>query len=79
MRQVTIHNAKTQLSKLIEAAVAGEEIVIAKGAVPMVRLVPIEKGGFRLGLLGTALGSGPDFLTPASDEDLADWEGAARS
>ena len=77
MRQVTIHNAKTQLSKLIEAAVAGEEIVIAKGDTPMVRLVPIRKGGFRFGLLGAALGKGPDFLTPASDGDLELWEGGA--
>ena len=79
MRQVTIHNAKTQLSKLIEAAVAGEEIVIAKGDTPMVRLVPIRKGGFRIGLLGTALGEGPDFLMPASDGDLDLWEGGAPS
>lgn len=75
MRQVTIHNAKTQLSRLIEAAIAGEEIVIAKGDTPMVRLVPIVKGGFRMGLLGAALGRGPDFLAPASDDDLAAWEG----
>jgi prevent-host-death family protein len=77
MRQVTIHNAKTQLSKLIEAAVAGEEIVIAKGDTPMVRLVPIKRGGFRMGLLGAALGQGPDFLTPARDDDLDLWEGGA--
>jgi prevent-host-death family protein len=75
MRQVTIHNAKTQLSRLIEAAMAGEDIVIAKGDTPMVRLVPIVKGGFRMGLLGAALGPGPDFLAPATDEDLAAWEG----
>lgn len=75
MRQVTIHNAKTQLSRLIEAAMAGEEIVIAKGDTPMVRLTPIVKGGFRMGLLGNALGPGPDFLAPATEEDLAAWEG----
>jgi antitoxin (DNA-binding transcriptional repressor) of toxin-antitoxin stability system len=40
MRQVTIHHAKTQLSRLIEAAMAGEEIVIAKGDTPMVRRAP---------------------------------------
>jgi prevent-host-death family protein len=75
MRQVTIHNAKTQLSRLIEAAMTGEDIVIAKGDTPMVRLVPIVKGGFRVGILGAALGAGPDFLTPAPDDELADWEG----
>jgi len=41
MQQVTIYAAKTQLSRLIAAAVAGEEVVIAKGGKPIVRLVPI--------------------------------------
>jgi len=75
MRQVTIHHAKTQLSRLIEAAMRGEEIVIAKGDTPMVRLVPVVKGGFRMGLPGARLGPGPDFLAPATEEDLAAWEG----
>ncbi|MBU6320242.1 MAG: type II toxin-antitoxin system prevent-host-death family antitoxin [Alphaproteobacteria bacterium] len=75
MRQVTIHNAKTHLSRLIEAAMAGEEIVISKGNTPMVRLVPIVKGGFRMALLGSALGPGPDFLASATEDDLAAWEG----
>lgn len=75
MRQFTIHHAKSQLSRLIEAAMTGEEIVIAKGDTPMVRLVPIVKGGFRIGMLGTALGPGPDFLTSAAEDDLTAWEG----
>jgi prevent-host-death family protein len=75
VRLVTIHNAKTQLSKLIEAAMAGEEIVIAKGDKPMVRLVPVLKGSFKFGVLGKDLGPGPDFLAPMSEEELADWEG----
>lgn len=53
----------------------GEEIVIAKGDTPMVRLVPIVKGGFRIGMLGTALGPGPDFLTLEAEDDLTAWEG----
>jgi hypothetical protein len=36
--------------------------------------VPVVRGGFRLGMLGAALGPGPDFLTPASEEELALWE-----
>jgi prevent-host-death family protein len=39
--KVTIHAAKTTLSKLIERAHAGEEIVIARGDVPVARLIPI--------------------------------------
>jgi prevent-host-death family protein len=75
MRQVTIHHAKTQLSKLIEAAMAGEEIVIAKGDKPMVRLVPVVKGSFKLGVLEGKVGAGPDFHAPLSEEELLDWEG----
>lgn len=48
MRQVTIHTAKTNLSKLIEAALGGEEIVIARGAKPVVRLVPVTQGAFKV-------------------------------
>jgi prevent-host-death family protein len=36
-----IHNAKTNLSKLIEQAEAGEEVVIARNGKPAVRLVPV--------------------------------------
>lgn len=39
MTIVTIHQAKTHLSQLIQRALAGEEIVIAKGKSPMVKLV----------------------------------------
>ena len=38
MKQVTIHEAKTHLSRLIQAALNGEEIIIAKGNKPVVRL-----------------------------------------
>ena len=76
MRKVTIHVAKTQLSRLIEAALAGEEIVIAKGEKPVVRLVPIPQGAFRFGVLPLgALGLGPDFFAPLDEDELAAWEG----
>lgn len=74
MPQVTIHAAKTNLSRLIEAALAGEDVVIAKGKTPMVRLVPIVRKPFRIGLLEGRLGDGPDFLAPMADDDLALWE-----
>lgn len=41
METVNIHQAKTQLSKLVERAAAGEEIVIAKAGKPIARLVPL--------------------------------------
>jgi prevent-host-death family protein len=40
MKKVNVHEAKTQLSKLLQRAAAGEEIVIAKREVPVARLVP---------------------------------------
>lgn len=39
MMQVTIHEAQAQLSKLIQQALVGEEVIIAKGPQPLVRLV----------------------------------------
>ncbi len=73
--QFTVHTAKSQLSRLIDAALAGEDVVIAKGAKPVVRLVPIPQDGFRLGTLQGKLGTPPDFLEPMSEEDLSAWEG----
>jgi prevent-host-death family protein len=44
--QIMIHAAKTNLSKLIDAALKGEEVIIARGDTPVVRLVPVaEKKG----------------------------------
>jgi antitoxin (DNA-binding transcriptional repressor) of toxin-antitoxin stability system len=37
----TVHQAKTQLSKLIASALAGEEVVIARGSEPVVGLTPV--------------------------------------
>lgn len=74
--QVTVHTAKTQLSRLIDAALAGEEVVIAKGAKPVVRLVAIPQSGFKLGGLAGALGTPPGFLDPLPEDELERWEGA---
>ena len=45
MTKVNMHEAKSQLSKLVEKAMNGEEIVIAKSGVSKVRLVPVESEG----------------------------------
>ena len=75
MVKVTLGVAKTQLSRLIEAAFSGEDVVIAKGEKPVVRLVPIAQGQFKFGVLEPgALGDGPDFLSPMDEEELAAWE-----
>jgi prevent-host-death family protein len=76
MKTVGIHEAKTSLSRLIEKACRGEEIVIARGKDPVVRLVPIagRKGGRKLGILKGKLVVGPEFFEPLPPEELAGWE-----
>ncbi len=43
MHQVDIHEAETQLSKLIEQALSGEEVIIVRGDKPVVKLVPLSQ------------------------------------
>lgn len=75
--QVTVHAAKTNLSKLIEVAQSGEEVIIAKGKKPVARIVPIPQTRFTVGFLKNQLaGEAPDFLEPMSEDELALWEGS---
>jgi prevent-host-death family protein len=76
MKTFTIHEAKTNLSKLIEQACEGEEVVIARGPEPVVRLVPIAdvKGRRQPGALRGKLRVGPEFFEPLADEELTRWE-----
>ena len=74
--QVNVHEAKTQLSRLLERAHHGEEIIIAKNGRPYARLVAIEPTQPRqLGFLRGAFEVGPEFFEPLSEEELALWEG----
>jgi len=71
--QVNVHDAKSQLSKLIEAALRGEDVVIARDNKPVVRLValPQQTGKFKFGVIPELVGTkAPDFLEPISEEDL---------
>jgi prevent-host-death family protein len=43
MAQIGMHEAKTTLSQLVERAVSGEDIVIARNGTPAVRLVPVAR------------------------------------
>lgn len=74
--QVTVHAAKIHLSKLIEAALSGEEVIIARGRKPVVELVAIPQRRFRVGILEDRLaGPGPNFREPMSEDELGEWEG----
>ncbi len=62
MITANIHEAKTNLSRLIERAVAGEEVIISKAGQPVARLVPyVETKKRRLGLLKGKIRIAPDF------------------
>ena len=76
MKTVTIHQAKTNLSQLIEQACQGEEIVIARGPKPVVRLVPVSdiKGDRKPGALRGKFRVGKEFFEPLLPEELAEWE-----
>ena len=60
-----MHEAKTQLSKLVERAEAGEEIVIARNGTPVVRLTPVT----RTGSLASVRGAWRDRIRIADDFD----------
>jgi antitoxin (DNA-binding transcriptional repressor) of toxin-antitoxin stability system len=69
--------AKANLSRLIEAALAGEEVIIARGDKPVVKLVAIPQGRFKLGILKDRLGHGPDFLEPLPEDEQSLREGSS--
>ncbi len=76
METITIHKAKTELSRLIERVCRGEEIVIARGKKPVVRLVAVEDatGPRKPGALRGKLKVGPEFFEPLPPEELEAWE-----
>ena len=68
MGVINIHAAKTQLSRLVDQAAAGEEIVIAKAGKPMAKLVPLEKKKVRLGLMEGEFEVPDDFDEMGAEE-----------
>ena len=76
MKVVTIHAAKTQLSRLIEEVNGGEQVVIARGKEPVARLVPIKKRqkGRVFGAMRGRAKVGRRFFEPLPDEEIEAWE-----
>ena len=75
---INMHDAKTHLSKLIERAMRGEEIIVAKAGKPMAKIVPLngndrfrrQPGGLHLSRsLPLSV-----FTDPLPDEELLAWE-----
>ena len=75
MKTVNMHEAKTHLSRLVEEAAAGTEIIIAKAGKPCARLVPLEpaRKPRKFGSMKGKIWMSDDFNAPMSDEDLRLW------
>ena len=75
MSTYTLYNAKTHLSSLIEQACAGEEVVIAKGKTPLVKLVslPAAQPQRRFGAMQGQASVGEAFFEPLPDNELDAW------
>lgn len=74
---VSVHEAKTHLSRLIERVLAGEEVVIARNKEPVVRLVrevPVKKKPL-LGALKGQFEFDDSFFDPLPEDELALWNG----
>ena len=74
--EVNVHEAKTHLSRLLEQALAGEEVIIMRSGRPLVRLTPVESAPMHR-KLGTAKGVfvvPDDFDAPLPDEVLDEFE-----
>ncbi|WP_157263653.1 type II toxin-antitoxin system Phd/YefM family antitoxin [Azohydromonas aeria] len=78
MRTVNVHEAKTQLSRLLEAVEAGEEVVIARSGRPVARLVGLARTAPRrqLGLLAGRFTVPDDFDAPLPEAELRLFEGS---
>jgi len=76
MTTVTVHAAKSTLSKLLARVARGEQIVIARGSEPVAKLVPLEPAAMsrKFGSLKGKLSVPDDFFEPLAEDELAAWE-----
>ena len=72
---VNIHEAKTNLSRLLVEVEQGGEVIIARAGTPCARLVPIESTPRQLGLMADRWPQLDDaFFAPLEDDELAAWD-----
>ena len=76
-RTINIYEAKTQLSKLVDRAAAGNDVIIARAGKPVARLTRLKeaKRTVRFGLLKGAVKIAKDFDAPLPEEIQAQFEG----
>ena len=78
MSTFNVHQAKTQLSRLLAQVEAGEEVVIARRGEPVARLVACKpKGRRRFGAMRGKIVVDDSVIEPLPEEELALWEGRA--
>jgi prevent-host-death family protein len=77
MITINIYEAKTQLSKLVEQAAAGNDVIIARGGKPVARLTRLQppQRRIRFGLLKGKVKVAKDFDAPLPAEVIAQFEG----
>jgi prevent-host-death family protein len=68
MKMVNVHRAKTELSRLLEAVEAGEDVIIARAGVPVARLLPVRTDERVPGRLAKVLRFRGDFDAPLPPE-----------
>ena len=76
MVTVNVHEAKTNLSRLLKQVEAGEEVVIARNGRPVARLVEYGRRSKRqFGSMRGQIVIDDSFFDPLPEEELAAWEG----
>lgn len=75
MVQINVHEAKTQLSRLLELVESGETVIIARHGKPVAELVPHRSTGFPFGIAsGDPIApKGDSWWQPLTDADAEDW------
>ncbi len=77
MTVVTVHYAKTNLSKLLAQVAEGEEVIIARGRTPVAKLAPLASGKKKrvFGRLRGVISVDERFFEPLPQDELALWNG----
>ena len=76
VRTVTVHHAKTNLSKLLAEVAEGGEVIIARGNMPVAKLVSLHpKRRAKAGVWKGRIGLDEPFFDPLPQDELALWNG----
>ena len=77
METVNIYEAKTQLSRLVDKAALGEDVIVSRNGKPIARITRLAdfRRPIRFGVLAGKVKLSTDFDAPLPDETLGDFEG----